>query len=171
MRAKHREVCAMMGLQTRGYRYANWFDIRPYNPHYTGALSADGLKDGYKDAWDLIVKSFAAVAVFDREYDALGPFPDPPELRAGSRAIRTLIVYNDTFEDEAVTVMWHAEMDGARIAGAESDLRVELGDHTELEIAFTPSRPGNLTLTLASSKAGKECFRDTRAFSVVDARE
>jgi len=168
MRAKHRDVCAMMGLQTRGYRYANWFDIRPYNPHYTGAFSPDGLKEGYEGAWDLIVKSFAAVAVFDKAYDALGPFPDPPKFRARHEATRILIVYNDTFEDEAVTVTWQAELDGIRIAGEERKLRIPLGDHTEIAIAFTPERPGELTLALASSKAGKQCFQDTRAFSVIE---
>ncbi|MCK5804820.1 MAG: hypothetical protein KAI66_18425 [Lentisphaeria bacterium] len=166
MRAKRPDVCAAMGLQTRGYRYADWFDIRPYNPHYTGALEPSGPKKGFENAWDTIVKSFAAVAVFDKAYDALGPFPDPPELRVGEQARRTLIVYNDTFRDKAVTVVWHADLAGKRVAGDKRILEIPLGEHTEIEIVFVPSKAGELTLTLVSKKKTKECFRDTKRFVV-----
>jgi hypothetical protein len=164
MRAKRPEVYAAMGLQTRGYRYANWFDIRPYNPDYTGGLSAGGPKEEFREAWEIIVKSFAAVAVFDKEYDALGPFAKPPVLRVGQAEQRTLIVYNDTFADEAVTVQWLAELDGKRIAGAQIPLRIPLGDHREVQISFTPPKAGNVDLTLVSRKNSGECFRDSRRF-------
>jgi len=164
MRAKRAEVYAAMGLQTRGYRYANWFDIRPYNPNYTGGLKPEGPNEAYRDAWDTIVKSFAPVAVFDKAYDALGPFPKPPELRVGQATARTLIVYNDTFTDEDVTVQWTVELDGKRIAGAEVALQIPLGGHTELEIGFRPPQAGPVALTLISQKQGQECFRDTKRF-------
>jgi hypothetical protein len=164
MRAKRPEVYAAMGLQTRGYRYANWYDIRPYNPDYTGGLKPDGPNKEYREAWDTIVKSFAPVAVFDKAYDALGPLPKPPELRVGQPVQRTLIVYNDTFADEAVTVRWEAKLAGNRIAGADVPLQIPLGDHVEIQIAFTPPKPGNLELILVSQKNGKECFRDTKPF-------
>ena len=168
MREKHREVCYMMGLQTRGYRYADWFDIRPYNPHYTGFLSDEGLKEGYEEVWDIIVKSFAPVAVFDKEYDALGPFPEPPKLKVGQPARRTLIVYNDTFADESVTVTWDATADGGRVADGKQDLQIALGGHGEFEIEFAPAAVGDLALNLSSSKAGEEQFRDTRKFVVIE---
>ena len=164
MRARRAEVCAAMGLQTRGYRYANWFDIRPYNPHYTGGLEPDGPKEGFEEAWDTIVKSFAPVAVFDKAYDELGPFPDPPVLRARQQAQRTLIVYNDTFRDEDVTLVWHVELAGKRIAGDTRMLDIPLGEHAEVEIVFTPPKAGELTLTLASRKRNQERFRDTKRF-------
>ena len=93
-----------MGLQARGYRLADWFDIRPYNPSYGGFLSEEGTKPGFEEAYDILVKSFAPVAVFDKDYDALGAFPTPPVLRRGQPVSRTLIVYNDAFSGEDVTV-------------------------------------------------------------------
>ena len=164
MKARGAELYAAMGLQTRGYRYADWFDIRPYNPHYTGGLDPDGPKEPYRAAWDVIVKSFAAVAVFDKEYDALGPFPPPPELAVGQEARRTLVVYNDTFADESVTLAWTATVAGERFAGEETVLRIPLGGRAETEIRFVPPRAGDVALVLVSRKQGQECFRDTKAF-------
>lgn len=164
MREKRAEVYATMGLQTRGYRYANWFDIRPYNPNYTGGLGPDGPREEFREAWDVIVKSFAAVAVFDKAYDALGPFPAPPELPVGQAAERTLIVYNDTFADEAVTVQWTAEVGGERFAGADIPLQIGLGEYAETTVSFSPPKPGEVTLTLISRKQGAEHFRDTKRF-------
>ncbi len=158
------ELLAQMGLQTRGYRYANWFDIRPYNPFYSGYQTDQGVKPEYSAAWDILTKSFAAVAVFDKEYDALGAFPKPPVLPVGQPAHRTLIVYNDTFADEAVTLEWALLAGDRRLAGETRELRIGLGDHVELPITFTPTAAGPLTLRLISRKAGAETFRDERAF-------
>jgi len=166
MRRQEREVLAMMGLQTRGYRYANWFDIRPYNPFYIGYLKPEGIKPGYEDVWDIITKSFAPVAVFDKAYDALGPFPDPPTMAVGQPAERTLIVYNDTFADEAVEVAWSAILNGQRFAGETLTLRIPLGGHVEQTIQFTPAAAGPVELTLVSRKGGREMLRDARRFVV-----
>jgi hypothetical protein len=120
----------------------------------------------YGKAWDLIVKSFAPVAVFDKHYDELGAFPEPPALDAGQPAARTLIVYNDTFQGEDVTVRWEAVLDGRRIAGESRDLRIPLGDHIEFGIEFTPARAGNLQLRVSSEKGGEVQFEDMRPFTV-----
>ena len=85
LREREREAVYAMGLQARGYRFADWFDIRPYNPSYGGFLSEKGTKPGFEEAYDILVKSFAPVAVFDKDYDALGAFPTPPVLGAASR--------------------------------------------------------------------------------------
>ncbi len=166
MRTRLREVYYMMGLQTRGYRYADWFDIRPYNPHATGFMDAGGLKDGYEELWDAIVKSFAPVAVFDKHYDELGPFPDAPVLKNGARQTRTLIVYNDTFEDEDVTLHWTARLDGRTIKEESKKLQIPLGTHIEFDISFTPEGTGQLALELVSLKQGEEQFKDVREFIV-----
>jgi len=129
-------------------------------------MEIGGLKKGYEETWDVIVKSFAPVAVFDKHYDELGPFPDPPELRMGTRETRTLIVYNDTFEGEGVTVQWEARLDDLKIAGDSRELRIPLGAHIEFDIQFTPDREGNLVLKLASLKQGKGQFVDARRFVV-----
>ncbi|MCC7495497.1 MAG: hypothetical protein IT204_24315, partial [Fimbriimonadaceae bacterium] len=122
MKARKPELIALMGLQTRGYRYADWFDIRPYNPFYSGYQGSAGVPAELAVAWDILVKSFAAVAVFDQEYDALGPFPDPPALPIGQAASRTLLVYNDTFATDTVTLEWSLRRGEQRLAGETRDL-------------------------------------------------
>jgi hypothetical protein len=166
LRAREREVIYSMGLQSRGYRLADWFDIRPYNPSYAGFLRPEGVRPEHREAYEILVKSFAPIAVFDKEYDALGPFPEPPKLKAGETVTRTLIVYNDAFSDERVEVRWTANMGVTKIAGQARVLEIPLGGHATLEIAFTPTAPGELQLHLASSKGGKEQFKDTRKFMV-----
>lgn len=166
LRDREREVIYSMGLQSRGYRLADWFDIRPYNPSYAGFLRPEGVKEEHREAYEILVKSFAPVAVFDRDYDALGPFPSPPTLPAGETARRTLIVYNDAFSDEQVEVRWNASQDGGRIAGEIRTLEIPLGGHTLLEITFTPAQSGPLWLTLESAKAGIPQFKDSREFLI-----
>lgn len=164
MKSAMPELLAQMGLQTRGYRYANWFDIRPYNPFYSGYQTDAGVKPEYRAAWDILTRSFAAVGVFDRDYDALGGFPKPPVLPVGQKAERTLIVYNDTFAGETVSLEWTLLAGDQRLAGETRELRIGLGEHVEVPIAFTPVQPGALTLRLVSRKGGVETFRDERAF-------
>jgi len=166
LRARTREVIYSMGLQARGYRLADWFDIRPYNPSYGGFLKPEGVSEEHREAYDILVKSFAPIAVFDKDYDALGPFPKPPVLKAGQPAARTLVIYNDAFSDERVEVRWTASLGGKRIAGDSRALDIPLGGHASLEISFTPDAPGELILELASAKAGIEQFKDARRFLV-----
>lgn len=166
LRDKEREVAYMMGLQARGYRLADWFLIGPYNASYTGFLRKEGVRPGYEEAYDVIVKSFAPVAVFDKEYDALGPYPEPPRLPAGREARRTLIVYNDTFADDRVEVVWAARQGDRAVAEGRRTLTIPLGGRALLEVAFTPTEPGELSLELTSRKGGQETFRDTRRFVV-----
>lgn len=166
MKDRGADVLHQMGLQTRGYRYADWFDIRPYNPSSHGLLAQEDRGEKYEQAYDIAIKSFAPVAVFDKDYDALGPFPDPPRLAVGATETRTLIAYNDTLEDETVVVTWEARLDGERIAGEERTLQIPLGYHVEFEAEFTPEAAGELALTLVSSKGGEEQYRDVRRFVV-----
>jgi hypothetical protein len=166
LRAKEREVIYSMGLQARGYRLADWFDIRPYNPSYSGFLRKEGVRPDCREAYEILVKSFAPVAVFDKDSDELGPFPKPPVLKAGAPVERNLIVYNDAFSDETVELRWHATLGGESCAGGTHTLNVPLGGHALVDIAFTPPKPGELRLDLASAKGGKVQFRDSRVFVV-----
>lgn len=166
LRGREREVIYSMGLQSRGYRLADWFDIRPYNPSYSGFLRQEGVREEHREAYEILVKSFAPIAVFDKEYDALGPFPKPPKLKAGETVRRTLIVYNDAFSDEKVEVRWTANLGGQKVASEARGLVIPLGGHATMEITFMPTVSGELRLDLASSKGGKEQFNDSRAFMV-----
>jgi hypothetical protein len=166
LRGREREVIYSMGLQSRGYRLADWFDIRPYNPSYSGFLRKEGVREEHREAYDVMVKSFAPIAVFDQEYDALGPFPKPPTLKAGETVKRTLIVYNDAFTDEQVQVRWTANLDGQPIGSESRTLKIPLGGHSIIEITFKPATPGELRLELTSFKGGTPQFSDFRMFRV-----
>ncbi len=166
LRAKEREVIYSMGLQSRGYRLADWFDIRPYNPSYAGFLRKEGVRPDCREAYEIQVKSFAPIAVFDKDYDELGPFPQPPVLKVGTSVRRTLIVYNDAFSDETVELRWQAVLDGKSLAGQTSTLKIPLGGHALVDITLAPPAPGKLRLDLASAKGGKVQFQDSRDFVV-----
>jgi len=166
LRDREREVIYSMGLQARGYRLADWFDIRPYNPSYSGFLRKEGVRPDCREAYDILVKSFAPIAVFDKDYDERGPFPQPPAVKAGAPVHRELIVYNDAFSEEAVELGWQAVLGAKPIAGDTRTLMIPLGGHTIVDITFTPPTPGELHLDLRSAKGGKEQFRDSRVFVV-----
>jgi hypothetical protein len=166
LRPREREVIYSMGLQARGYRLADWFDIRPYNPSYAGFLRKEGVRPDCREAYEILVKSFAPIAVFDKDYDELGPFPKPPTLKAGVPAQRKLIVYNDAFADETVELRWRALLGDKSCAGETRTLKIPLGGHVVVDIAFTPPAPGQLRLELNSAKGGKEQFQDSRTFVV-----
>jgi hypothetical protein len=166
LRPREREVIYSMGLQARGYRLADWFDIRPYNPSYSGFLRKEGVRPDCREAYEILVKSFAPIAVFDKDYDELGPFPRPPTLKAGASVQRTLIVYNDAFSDETVELRWQAILRDKSVAGETRALKIPLGGHTIVDITFTPPGPGELRLDLSAAKGGKEQFQDSRAFVV-----
>ncbi|HEY5913655.1 MAG TPA: glycoside hydrolase family 2 TIM barrel-domain containing protein [Verrucomicrobiae bacterium] len=166
LREHEREVIYCMGLQARGYRLADWFDIRPYNPSYSGFLRKEGVRPDCREAYEIVVKSFAPVAVFDKDYDALGPFPRPPKLKAGVPVKRTLIVYNDAFSDETVELRWRAILEEKPIASEKRSMNIPLGGHVAVDITFTPLTVGELRLELVSSKRGKEQFQDNRSFTV-----
>ena len=163
---REREAVYAMGLQARGYRLADWFDIRPYNPSYGGfcakresARASRGLRH-----LGQVLRPSGRVRQGLRRTRAR--IPKPPTLKAGEAARRTLLIYNDAFTDEQVQVSWQAKLADRRIGGGERTLQIPLGNHAIVEITFTPDSPGELRLELISSKAGREQFRDVRPFSV-----
>jgi hypothetical protein len=166
LREHEHEALVMMGLQSRGYRYADWCDIRPYLASYCGFLKPEGVRPGYEDAYAIIRASFAPVAVFDKDYDARGPAPVPPHLAVGQPTTRTLIAYNDTFADEEVTVAWRLLAGTTVLASGSDVLRIPLGEHRECAITFTPAVAGAVQLELTSRKKDAEQFREVRQFHV-----
>jgi hypothetical protein len=125
-----------------------------------------GVRPDCREAYEILVKSFAPIAVFDKDYDELGPFPKPPTLKAGASVQRKLIVYNDAFSDETVELRWEAVLADKSFAGETRTLKIPLGEHVIVDIAFTPPAAGELRLDLISAKGGKERFRDSRGFVV-----
>ncbi|WP_135548567.1 discoidin domain-containing protein [Paenibacillus cymbidii] len=161
------EVQAMQGLQSRAARYKDYADIRPFSldwawkEHSRSRLQADILR-----------KSFAPVAVFDKEYDRFGVNPllhatEYPAVASGGTVSRTLIVYNDEFSDSSVTLKWYAYFGGSLVASNKYSLSVPLGGHAEQNVSFTaPAGNGNLVFRMEAWKGGSLKFDDTRHFKL-----
>jgi hypothetical protein len=138
------------------------------------------------DPWNhplikLMQRSFHPLAVFDIEYDALNKRSDAdgkwpvvkPELKAGMKVERHLVVFNDEFSDPVVHVEWET-----RIGGREGEifqlgmftLHIPLGEFRNKYITFTaPSTPCELAFIVRTIKAdGIERFlEDSVVFTVV----
>jgi len=116
--------------------------------------------------------SFAPVAVFDKAYDAHGIDPMMnqryPALEAGKRTSRTLIVYNDDFEDQRVTASARVSVGDRVVAKFSRRVRVGLGEHRELAFSFTvPELPGErLVMALTTDKGGAIRFAESKTFLI-----
>jgi len=101
------EKQAMMSTREAALRM-----VQRYNPSCGGFLRDTGTRPGFEEAYDILVKSFAAVAVFDKDYDGLGV---PPEagLRLGlDRSVAQNTSGDNTNPTRAFEV---AHRDGVRI--------------------------------------------------------
>ena len=158
-----------MALNTRGYRYAGFADVRPYR---LTRMYMDKLLPyhEYAEYTDAMEKSMNAVAVFDKQYDNLGIAPSPlPTVLGGAAVTRRLIVFNDEYSDTNVTVEWEAKMGTSVVASGSVPRTIALGDHVEFDISFTAptvSSDQTLELTLRSKKGGMVKFSDTKRFTI-----
>ena len=137
------------------------------------------------DPWNhplirLMQKSFHPVAVFDVEYDSLNKKSDAngawpvakPELRAGMKVERRLVVFNDEFKDPSVHVEWET-----RIGGVHGEifqlgtftLHVPLGEFRNKIITFTaPTEACELAFMVKTIKDdGVERFQEDAIFFTV----
>ncbi|MBN2348517.1 MAG: hypothetical protein JXJ22_06765, partial [Bacteroidales bacterium] len=174
-----------MGTYVRGMRYLNFADIRPYRHDWAwlrndNTTKINNLKNG-----------FAPVALFDKEYDGLGIKPliysFYPVLQAGDTINRTLILYNDEFEDTVITIevlvklsdfhmaVYHYNGDKTpkqKIAAqGTKTFIVPLGEHIDIPISFVvPAlREGfadRIDIELIARKKGEIKFSETKSFSV-----
>lgn len=131
----------------------------------------------------LIQRSFAPVAVFDREFDAVnlpgngrGEWPALlPTLPGGKTATRTLVVLNDEFSGQTLQVRGKPVLYGDRRTSLPDIVRavsVPLGGRLTLALPLPlPTVPKNtrLTLDLIVQKNGVERYRETIGFVVLPA--
>lgn len=160
------------GTYVRGLRYLGVADVRPYQMRWAGRSGNPEF-----DAPRINLRnSYAPVAVFDKAYDALGidPLMDEakrPELNAGERVTRCLIVYNEAWSGEAVEVT--VELRAGGVAGktlglVKQTVQVPLGERRELDAMFTVPTvaSGELDVVLRASKGGEVRFEEVRPFRI-----
>jgi hypothetical protein len=146
----------------------------------------DAILPAIADPWtdpfiDLLQKSFCPVAVFDIYFDAENKLSDEqgtwpavkPTLNSGHAVTRHLIIFNDEFAGEEVTVEWDARRDsptGPVQAHGVFTLPIPLGEYRKRTITFpAPQAPGELYLVLRSRKDGAVRFCDERIVFTVRA--
>eukprot|EP01045_Picozoa_sp_COSAG04_P000199 COSAG04_NODE_4_length_52282_cov_12.667133_35_plen_623_part_00 len=167
------------GLVVRGLRYTGWADIRPYTLAWALSQPAGGR---WAQAAECVRTGLSAVAVFDKEYDDLGPVPllkSLPELSLSAAEPRRFVVFNDEFISAGsnITVGLALKSGSAQLGAMDVRMDVPPGEKIELNCALSHAGCGQadssaaragastLELVLTAAKAGEEKFSETKTFS------
>ncbi len=165
------------GTWIRGMRYVNFADIRPFVMHWAWDedYPFEYEKRKIPFARENLKKSFAPVALFDKEYDELGIDPvmngEYPSLDEGEKVKRTLVLYNDEFSGTEITV--NVDILGVKegeyvYGGGTKTVHVGLGEHIDIPYSFQVpyDLPSVLIVQLIAKKDGKERFNERKYFAV-----
>lgn len=159
------EVFWWHGTWSRGLRYANFSDIRPFVMTWAWNDSQPAAKANLRS-------SFSPVALFDKAYDDLGIQPlmttNYPSLEAGLRGARTLVLYNDEYRGTNLTIEVQLAADGKTLASRQRDYALPLGEHRDIPLAFdVPPLPLPLEMVLSVRKEGRVKFTEAKRFRIV----
>jgi len=156
------------GLYSRGMRYNNVSMIHVYT--YNDWMNSHYANSG--PARPVLANSFAPVALFDHDYDGfgIGPFRTNtyPSVAAGSTANRSLVLYNDEFSNEIVTVQVDVKSGSTTYASGTKTYQVVLGEHMSIPCSFQAPYVGGSTMdmVLTTSKSGVVKFMESKRFTV-----
>jgi len=157
------------GTFSRGLRYINFSDIRPYTLEWAWTDTI------YPKEKANLRNSFNPVALFDKSYDSLGiaPFVDSvpgcyPTIIAGSNVTRKLILYNDDFSNDIVEAEVTIKSDGQQYASGIISYQLALGSHMDIAANFqVPAKGGNIMeLELSTYKSGVMKFQESKFFNI-----
>ena len=118
----------------------------------------------------LLQQSFHPVAVWDLEFDAVNQYSDhagnwpviEPPLPAGAWVVRPLVVFNDEFAGEEITVEWEVRGRRTELSG-EKKLHVPCGEHRSCPVSFiVPTAGERFQFIVRARKGGKICFQEDR---------
>jgi len=161
------DVFWWQGTWSRGMRYTNYTNIRPF-------LMSWAWTDEQPEAKRNLINSFAAVALFDKDYDDLGIDPlmkaEYPTVDAGATLERMLVLYNDEFSDTAVTVEVQVRSGDTTYATGKQTFDVPLGEHVDIPCTFQAPYVGGaqMNVVLATYKGGAKKFEEAKRFEVRD---
>ena len=120
----------------------------------------------------LMQQSFHPFGTYDLDFDEANKNSDPdgnwpcaiPELPAGQISDRRIAVFNDIFEDVALTVRWELRRDnqaGAIEANGSFRLAVPCGEHRVRTVRVpVPAEQGRLSFVLRTYKNGDLVFEE-----------
>lgn len=156
------------GTWSRGLRYCNYTNIRPFMCRWAW-------KDDQPEAKQNFINSFNPVALFDKEYDDLGIAPLMkhawPEVIEGATLNRTLILYNDELHDTKVTFEVQIRSGSTTYATGQKTIELPLGEHVEIPFSFqVPKVAGQeMQMVLLTYKGGAKKFAEAKLFKVTGA--
>lgn len=161
------EVFWWHGTWSRGCRYVGFTDIRPFVMTWAWDNQQPAAKTNLRN-------SFSPVALFDKDYDDLGIAPlmttNWPSLRAGTRAERTLILYNDDYRGTRLSVEVQLASAEQVLAMTRKSYELTTGEHRDLLLSFTvPDSNVSLDLRLSVRKDGKLRFTESKRFTILPA--
>jgi hypothetical protein len=155
------------GTVTRGLRYTNFTDLRPFKLFWAW--------DGTADEISNLSHSLAPVALFDKAYDDLGIEPlrssAYPTVDEGEQLSRTLILYNDELSDTTVTVEVVIQVEETVYATGITTGTLELGEHVDIPYEFEVPYTGDsiMEVVLRTWKGEVKKFEEARRFYVAEA--
>ena len=141
--------------------------------HPAGGLAAKMLSEGYRwndvsfQFWfggetDVHYNSWQPIAVLCRQWDST--------FSSGQKVSRTLGVFNDTHQDQAISLTWTLRVGGQKIAAQTSLHPVRAGKNDKFSVIVPMpivTRRQQGTWTLALTVGGRSVFSDVRPISVL----
>lgn len=159
------------GTWCRGLRYVNVAQIMPYTLDWAWKV------DSTTAVYDNLKNSFAAIALFDKDYDDLGieviRKEQYPSLKTGINTTRNLVLYNDDFSEESVQVEVRLESMGKVLAQDIRNIQIPLGEHRDISCELVvPTFDYNfLDLVLVTRKNGHLTYQETKRFQLASEPE
>jgi hypothetical protein len=156
------------GTWTRGLRYCNYTNIRPFMGRWAWRDDQPESKLNY-------CNSFNPVALFDKAYDDLGVAPlmkhEWPEVLEGATLNRTLVLYNDEFRDTSVTFEVQIRSGEKTYASGKKTIELPLGEHVDIPYTLVVPKVGGqeMQMVLSTYKNGEKKFEEARIFKVAGA--
>ncbi|MEM1095615.1 MAG: glycoside hydrolase family 2 TIM barrel-domain containing protein [Bacteroidota bacterium] len=153
------------GTLTRGFRYLDIDDIRPYRLDWVWGPATFDAKARY------LINSIAPVALFDKAYDDLGVAPMTeeayPVVTEGRYVDRTLVLHNDGLRGTQLTAHVTVEHDGEVHAEGRFETNVALSEWVEIPYSFQAPAVGSETfdVVLRVEQNGEVVFEERRPFT------
>lgn len=165
-----------MGIWMRGLRYSNWTDVRPAC-FWFASEDLKSCDPKVRVRGENLKNAYSPVALFDKEYDDLGISPfvwnlslggTLPILSTGNSVTRTLVLYNDEFQNEKVKIRVSFKAKGQIVLLEEKEITLALGEHKEITLNFAlPSISiKEIHMVLETFKNDKNTFHEERLFNL-----
>ncbi len=162
------------GIKTRFFRILDIADIKPYrldwmwHPNEAFFENYDNWQPTINDI-NFMKRSLNPIAVFDHDYYLCSIFPEPEYFDEGKTFTRKMVIFNDDFSDENVTVRWCGLVNGLEKISGEFSEVIPLGFHVEKQVTVQApfvTEDGIFQLEWSTYKNGECQFVETYDYGV-----